>query len=72
MTLDKECTLRCVRKGSKYGLWVGHRVYVLEPREKAAQFAAKDVAVKGELKGEVIQISSIEEIRKPASDEPGT
>ena len=27
MTPDKKCVRRCVRQGSKYGLWVEHRVY---------------------------------------------
>jgi hypothetical protein len=42
MTPDKECVRLCVRKGSKYGLWVAHHVYELEPQDKAARFAAAD------------------------------
>jgi hypothetical protein len=59
MKPDKQCVVRCVRKGSKYGLWVEHHVYELEPQSKAAQYVAKDVAVTGWLDGEVIHISSI-------------
>src|SRR6266851_859846 len=67
MKPDKKCINRCVRKGSKYGLWVGDRVYVLEPQSTAARFAAKKVRVKGELQDETIRISAIEEIDKAAS-----
>jgi hypothetical protein len=67
MTPDKKCVVRCVRKGSKYGLWVGDRVYVLEPQTTAARFAAKNVRVKGGLQDGTIHISAIEEIDKTAS-----
>jgi hypothetical protein len=67
MTPDKKCIVRCVRKGSKYGLWVGDRVYVLEPQTTAARFAAKNVRVKGELQEGTIRISTIEETGKAAS-----
>ena len=66
MTPDKKCIVRCVRKGSKYGLWVGDRVYVLEPQSTAARFAAKNVRVKGDLQDETIRISVIEQIDKEA------
>jgi hypothetical protein len=59
MRPDKECILRCVRKGSKYGLWVEHHVYELEPQSKAAQYVASDVSVTGTLDGETIHINSI-------------
>jgi hypothetical protein len=59
MKPDKQCVVRCVRKGSKYGLWVEHHVYELEPQSKAVQYAAKDVSVSGWLDGEVIHINSI-------------
>jgi hypothetical protein len=60
MTPDKKCVDRCVREGSKYGLWVGRHVYELEPQSKAARFAAIDVTVIGTRKGETIHIDSIE------------
>jgi hypothetical protein len=59
MTPDKKCVDRCVREGSKYGLWVEHHVYELEPQSKAAQYAAKDVSVTGTLDGDTIHIDSI-------------
>jgi hypothetical protein len=60
MAPDKKCVNRCVREGSKYGLWVGHHVYELEPQSKAAHYAASDVLVTGTLVGETILINSIE------------
>jgi hypothetical protein len=60
MTPDKKCVDRCVREGSKYGLWVGNHVYTLEPQSKAARYAARDVTVTGTLDGETIHIDSIE------------
>jgi hypothetical protein len=68
MTPDKKCIVRCVRKGSKYGLWAKDRVYVLEPQSAAARFAAKNVQVKGELEDQTIRISAIEEVQKAASE----
>jgi hypothetical protein len=59
MTPDKKCVRLCVRKGSKYGLWVEHHVYLLEPQETAARFAARDVTVTGTLHGETIHIDSL-------------
>ena len=59
MTPDKKCVRRCVRQGSKYGLWVEHHVYELEPQDKAARFAATEVRVTGRLDGEIIYIDSI-------------
>ena len=36
MTPDLACVRLCVRRGSKYGLWHGDHVYVLEPQSQAA------------------------------------
>lgn len=68
MTPDKKCVNRCVREGSKYGLWVGNHVYTLEPQKKAARYAAGDVTVTGTLDGETIHISSIEPSKRPATE----
>ena len=70
MTPDKKCIDRCVRKGSKYGLWVGHHVYELEPQRKAAHYAGKDVSVVGILDGETIHIDFIETTKRPATNKP--
>jgi hypothetical protein len=67
MTPDKKCIDRCVREGSKYGLWIGHHVYELEPQKKAAPYAGKDVSVTGSIDGEVIHIDSIEVNKRPAA-----
>lgn len=62
MTPDRACVRLCVRKGSKYGLWYGYRVYLLEPQSKAARYAAQRVHVAGELSNDVIKIMSIDPI----------
>jgi hypothetical protein len=45
MTPDLKCIRRCVKKGSKYGLWSGNKVHVLEPQTEARRFVAKNVKV---------------------------
>ena len=70
MTPDKKCIDRCVREGSKYGLWVGHHVYELEPQPKAAHYAGRDVVVTGTLNGEIIHIDSIEVSKRPPPAKP--
>ena len=59
MTPDLQCIRRCVRKGSKYGLWSGDKVYVLEPQANAVKFAAKNVKISGTISGDTIQIAEI-------------
>lgn len=59
MTPDKKCIDRCVRKGSKYGLWVGHHVDVPEPQSRAAHYGGVDVTVTGTLDGQTIDVDSI-------------
>lgn len=59
MTPDSACVRRCVRQGSKYGLWYGYHVYVLEPQSQAAKFAAEKVRVSGDLLNDTIRIKSI-------------
>jgi hypothetical protein len=63
MTPDPACVRRCVRQGSKYGLWHGNHVYVLEPQSEAAKFAAENVRVTGDLSNDTIHIKSI--VRAP-------
>jgi hypothetical protein len=67
MTPDKKCVDRCVREGSRYGLWVGHHVFKLEPQSKAARYAASDVSVTGTLDGETIHINPIEPSTRAAT-----
>ena len=59
MKPDKACVRECVRKGSKYGLWRGNRVYPVEPQVKVAKFAAEDVHITGAMVNGTIQIESI-------------
>ena len=67
MTPDPACVRRCVREGSKYGLWYKDRVYVLEPQTEAAKFAAENVKVTGSLAGDTIHILSISQMSGTAS-----
>lgn len=55
MKPDLKCVRLCVRKGSKYGLWTGNQVYVLNPQTLAAQFAAQQVKVTGTITNGVIR-----------------
>jgi hypothetical protein len=59
MTPDRDCVRRCVKEGSKYGLWCQNKVYTLEPQSEAAKFAAEQVQVVGELSEGIIRIKSI-------------
>lgn len=67
MTPDRACVQRCVRQGSKYGLWYGDHVYVLEPQSEAARFAAENVRVTGKLSQDTIRIQSIARISSAVS-----
>lgn len=62
MKPDAHCIRVCVQKGSKYGLWSGNHVYVLEPQSEAAAFAAIDVEISGTRRGNTIQIQSIRKV----------
>lgn len=55
MKPDLKCVRLCVQKGSKYGLWTGNQVYVLNPQYLAAQFAAQQVRVTGTINNGVIR-----------------
>lgn len=68
MTPDRACVRRCVKSGSKYGLWYKDQVYVLEPQAEAAKFAAEKVRVIGELSEGTIHIRSIERIPAKGAD----
>ena len=70
MTPDKACVRRCVKAGSKYGLWHGKSVYVLEPQAQAAKFAAENVRVTGSMVDGTIHIQSIARIAEPKAEPP--
>jgi hypothetical protein len=59
MTPDRACIRLCVKRGSKYGLWYGNHVYLLEPQFEASKFAGDKVHVVGKISNEVITIKSI-------------
>lgn len=59
MSPDRACVQRCVKEGSKYGLWCKDNVYVLEPQSEAAKFAAENVRVTGDLSQGTLRIKSI-------------
>jgi len=66
----RKCIRRCVKEGSKYGLWSGSKVYLLEPQAKASQFAAKNVKVTGTISGDTIRVATIETIKTEADKKP--
>lgn len=61
---DAECTRMCVKGGSAYALVVGQKAYTLHTKnaQQAAvlnKYAAKRVVVKGVLKGDTLEVSSV-------------
>ncbi|MGH9446528.1 MAG: DUF5818 domain-containing protein, partial [Terriglobia bacterium] len=61
----KQCTLMCVRMGSKFVLAneTDHKVYALSDQAKAKPFAGENVRVVGTLKGSTIEVSSITRLK---------
>jgi hypothetical protein len=59
---DKECTLECVRAGSKYVLAdpASGKVYQLSDQKKPEEFAGQKVKVIGILNGDTISVTAIE------------
>jgi len=58
---DKDCTLACVKAGSKYILAdASGTVYQLSDQKKPEQYAGQKVKVTGTLKGDTITVTSIE------------
>ena len=61
---DKNCTLACVKQGSKFVLADRDRarVYQLDKtgQEKASEFAGQKVKVTGRVSGRSISVTSIE------------
>ena len=59
-----ECTRACIRKGSKYALVVGDKVYALDTSDKTAldqldKLADKQAKVTGEASGDTITVLSV-------------
>jgi hypothetical protein len=60
----KKCTLECVDAGSKFVLVdASGKVYGLSDQKKPRPFAGEKVKVAGTLKGDTIEVSSIEEAK---------
>jgi hypothetical protein len=58
------CTRECVKKGSKYALVVGDKVYTLETSDQASKDALDKLAgekarVTGTVKGDTIAVSAV-------------
>ena len=59
-TPEKECTMTCVKMGSKYGLAVADKVYELEGKEaELEKFAGAKAKVTGTLDGTKIQVTAV-------------
>ena len=61
---NAECTRACVKKGSKYSLVVGDKVYTLDAGSKANQdtldkLAGQKATVMGKADGDTITVSSV-------------
>lgn len=57
---DKDCTLECVKNGSKYILIdPSGKIYQLSDQKKPELFAGAKVSVTGTLKGDTITVTSI-------------
>jgi hypothetical protein len=59
-----DCTRACVRKGSKYALVVGDKVYTLDTQDKAAldqldKLTGGKAKVSGTAKGDTIEVSAV-------------
>jgi hypothetical protein len=55
-----ECTRECVKKGTKYALVVGKKVYTLEGHEaELDKVAGMKATVKGKVSGETVAVQSV-------------
>ena len=62
-----ECTRDCVKKGTKYALVVGKKVYTLDGHEaELDELAGERATVKGSLMGEMVMVESVAAAKKPA------
>lgn len=59
---DAQCTLECVKMGSKFVLAdaAANKVYQLSDQKKPEAFAGKKVKITGTLTGDTIEVASIE------------
>ncbi len=62
-----ECTRDCVKKGTKYALVVGKKVYTLDGRKaELDKLAGERATVKGSLMGEMVMVESVAAAKKMA------
>jgi len=62
-----ECTRDCVKKGTKYALVVGKKVYTLDGHEaELDKLAGERATVKGSLMGEMVMVESVAAAKKAA------
>ncbi len=62
-----ECTRDCVKKGTKYALVVGKKVYALDGHEaELDKLAGERATVKGSLMGEMVMVESVAAAKKAA------
>ncbi len=55
-----DCTRACVKKGSKYALVVGDKVYTLEGKTDGLdKYAGEKATVTGDAKGDTITVASV-------------
>ena len=70
MAKDKspaECTRECVKKGTKYALVVGKKVYTLDGHEaELDKLAGERATVKGSVMGEMVMVESVAAAKKMA------
>ena len=62
-----ECTRECVKKGTKYALVVGKKVYTLDGHEaELDKLAGERATVKGSVMGEMVMVESVAPAKKMA------
>jgi len=62
-----ECTRECVKKGTKYALVVGKKVYTLDGHEaELDKLAGERATVKGSVMGEMVMVESVAAAKKAA------
>ncbi len=70
---DKDCTIKCVKGGSKYALVVGNKVYTLDGNTSGLeQFAGARAKVSGTLKGDTITVESASAVPAGKAKAKGT
>jgi hypothetical protein len=63
-----ECTRECVKKGTKYALVVGKKVYTLDGHEaELDKLAGERATVKGSMMGEMMMVESVAAAKKAAN-----